>query len=138
MNVLRDQAKLYGVSETRILSLLHNAYSQNYAYLIKKPNNQYQVIVEVQDRDRSDPQNLNLLYIKSDDGLRMVPLRAVTASTAVLGAQSVNHINQFTAVTLSFNLKPDYTIGQATDFIDAAAKQTLPPGCPGPRRRARR
>jgi HAE1 family hydrophobic/amphiphilic exporter-1 len=127
VNVLRDQAKLYGVSETRILSLLHNAYSQNYAYLIKKPNNQYQVIVEVQDRDRSDPQNLNLLYIKSDDGQRMVQLRAVTASTAVLGAQSVNHINQFTAVTLSFNLKPDYTIGQATDFIEAAAKQ-LPPG----------
>jgi hydrophobic/amphiphilic exporter-1 (mainly G- bacteria), HAE1 family len=128
VNVLRDQAKLYGVSETRILTLLRNAYSQNYAYLIKKPNNQYQVIVEVQDRDRSDPQNLNLLYIKSDDGLRMVQLRAVTASIPVLGAQSVNHINQFTAVTLSFNLKPDYTIGQATDFIEAAAKQMLPPG----------
>ncbi len=126
VDVLRDQAKLYGVSETRILTLLRNAYSQNYAYLIKKPNNQYQVIVEVQDRDRSDPQNLNLLYIKSDDGQRMVPLRAVTASTPVLGAQSVNHINQFTAVTLFFNLKPDYTIGQATDFVELAAKQMLP------------
>jgi HAE1 family hydrophobic/amphiphilic exporter-1 len=128
VDVLRDQAKLYGVSETRILNLLRNAYSQNYAYLIKKPNNQYQVIVEVQDSARSDPQNLNLLYIKSDDGQRMVPLGAVTAAKAVLGAQSVNHINQFTAVTLSFNLKPDYTIGQATDFIEAAARQMLPPG----------
>jgi len=40
-----------GISEARILSLLRSAYSQNYAYLIKKPNNQYQVIVEVQDND---------------------------------------------------------------------------------------
>jgi hydrophobic/amphiphilic exporter-1 (mainly G- bacteria), HAE1 family len=131
VDVLRDQAKLYGVSETRILGLLHDAYSQNYAYLIKKPSNQYQVIVEVQDSARSDPQNLNLLYIKSDDGQRMVPLRAVTSSTAVLGPQSVNHINQFTAVTLFFNLKPGYTIGQATDFVEAAAKQMLPPDIRG-------
>ena len=50
VDILRDQAKLYGVSETRILTLLHNAYSQNYSYLIKKPNDQYQVILEVADR----------------------------------------------------------------------------------------
>ena len=37
VELLRDQAKLYGVSESRILNLLHNAYSQNYTYLIKKP-----------------------------------------------------------------------------------------------------
>jgi len=37
VNILRDQAKTYGVSETRILNLLHQAYSQNYVYLIKKP-----------------------------------------------------------------------------------------------------
>src|SRR6266571_650363 len=114
VDVLRDQAKLYGISEARILSLLRSAYSQNYAYLIKKPNSQYQVIVEVQDNDREDPQNLNLLYIKSDDGQRMVPLRAVTTARMALGPQAVNHINQFTSVTIFFNLKPGYTIGQAT------------------------
>ena len=78
VELLRDQAKLYGVSETRILNLLHNAYSQNYTYLIKKPNDQYQVILEVADADRADPEDLGLLYIKSDDGQRMVPLSAVT------------------------------------------------------------
>jgi HAE1 family hydrophobic/amphiphilic exporter-1 len=131
VDVLRDQAKLYGVSETRILGLLHEAYSQNFAYLIKKPSNQYQVIVEVQDSDRSDPQSLNLLYIKTDDGQRMIPLRAVTSWKAVIGSQSVNHVNQFTAVTLFFNLKPGYTIGQATDFVETAAKQVLPLGIRG-------
>jgi HAE1 family hydrophobic/amphiphilic exporter-1 len=100
VNLLRDQAKLYGVSETRILDLLHNAYSQNYTYLIKKPNDQYQVILEVADADRADPENLGLLYIKSDDGQRMVPLHAVTQWKPLVGPQAVNHINQFTSVTL--------------------------------------
>jgi hydrophobic/amphiphilic exporter-1 (mainly G- bacteria), HAE1 family len=126
VDILRDQAKTYGVSEARILTLLHNAYSQNYAYLIKRPNDQYQVILEVADIDRSDPQNLNLLYIKSDDGQRLVPLKAVTNWRTTLGPQSVNHINQFTSVTIFFNLKPGYTIGQATQFVENTAKQMLP------------
>jgi HAE1 family hydrophobic/amphiphilic exporter-1 len=131
VDVLRDQAKLYGISETRILGLLHQAYSQNFAYLIKKPNNQYQVIVEVQDSDRSAPQNLDLLYIKSDDGQRMIPLRAVTTAKAVLGPQAVNHLNQIPNVTLFFNLAPGFTIGQATEFIESAARQVLPPDVHG-------
>ena len=54
VDILREQAKLYGVSESRILTLLHDAYSQNYSYLIKKPTDQYQVILEVADDKRSD------------------------------------------------------------------------------------
>ena len=126
VELLRDQAKLYGVSESRILALLHNAYSQNYTYLIKKTNDQYQVILEVKDADRAEPQNLGLLYIKSDDGQRMVPLNAVTTFHQVLGPQSVNHINQFTSVTLFFNLKPDYTIGAATQYVMQTARQIVP------------
>src|SRR5438874_2031238 len=126
VDILRDQAKLYGVSETRILTLLHDAYSQNYSYLIKKSTDQYQVILEVADDKRSDPQDLGKLYVKSDDGQRMVPLNAVTTSHVLIGPQAVNHINQFTSVTLFFNMKPGYTVGQATDFVEATAKKVLP------------
>jgi len=131
VEVLREQAKTYGVSETRILNLIHEAYSQNYVYLIKKPTNQYQVIVEVADNQRSDPENLRLLYIKSDDGQRLIPLSAVTSWHTSIGPQAVNHIDQFPAVTLFFNLKPGYTIGQATQYVEDTAKQTLPPGVRG-------
>lgn len=126
VNIRREQAKMYGVSETRILTLLHQAYSQNYTYLIKKPNNQYQVIIEVADQQRANPQDLKLLYIKSDDGQRMVPLSAVTEAQASLGPQSVNHINQFPSVTFFFNMKPGYAVGQATDYVEQAAKEILP------------
>jgi hydrophobic/amphiphilic exporter-1 (mainly G- bacteria), HAE1 family len=131
VDILRNEAKLYGVSETRILTLLHDAYSQNYSYLIKKPTDQYQVILEVADNKRADPQDLSKLYIKSDDGQRMIPLNAVTTSHAIIGPQAVNHINQFTSVTIFFNMKPGYTVGQATDFVEAEAKKILPPGVRG-------
>jgi HAE1 family hydrophobic/amphiphilic exporter-1 len=131
VDILRDQAKLYGVSETRILSLLHDAYSQNYSYLIKKATDQYQVILEVADNERAAPEDLSKLYIKSDDGQRMIPLSAVTSWHATIGPQAVNHINQFTSVTMFFNLKPGYAIGPATDYVEKAAKETLPPGVLG-------
>lgn len=131
IELLRDQAKLYGVSESRITALLHNAYSQNYTYLIKKPTDQYQVILEVADRQRAEPQDLSRLYIKSDDGQRLIPLSAVTAWHSEIGPQAVNHINQFTSVTTFFNLKPGYSIGPATKFVESSAKQILPPGVRG-------
>ena len=89
VEILRDQAKLNGVSETRILNLLHTAYSQNYTYLIKKATDQYQVIVEVKDNERSEPQDLSLLYIKSDDGQRVIPLGAITRWNTSVGPQAV-------------------------------------------------
>ena len=131
VDILRDQAKLYGVSETRILTLLHDAYSENYSYLIKKATDQYQVILEVADDQRAAPEDLSKLYIKSDDGQRMVPLNAVTSSHPVIGPQAVNHINQFTSVSMFFNLKPGYAIGPATQFVQQTAKQLLPPGIQG-------
>ncbi|HEX5019695.1 MAG TPA: efflux RND transporter permease subunit, partial [Candidatus Binatia bacterium] len=127
IDIRREQAKLHGVSEARILSLLRNAYSQNYVYLIKKPEDQYQVILEAQDSARETAEDLTLLYIKSDDGKRLVPLDAVVTWKKSLGPQAVNHLNQFTSVTLFFNLKPGVAIGDATDFITQAAAEIVPP-----------
>jgi HAE1 family hydrophobic/amphiphilic exporter-1 len=127
IRIRRDQAKVYGVSETRILTLLRNAYSQNYLYLIKKPEDQYQVILEVEGSARSQPGDLSLLYIKSDDGKNLVPLSALVTWDTSLGPQAVNHLNQFTSVTIFFNLKPGVPIGEATDFITKTAAEVVPP-----------
>jgi HAE1 family hydrophobic/amphiphilic exporter-1 len=108
------------------LTLLRNAYSQNYLYLIKKPSDQYQVILEAQDRARETPEDLSLLYIKSDDGKRLVPLNSLVTWKSSIGPQAVNHLNQFTSVTISFNLKPGVAIGDATEFITQAASEIVP------------
>ena len=53
----RDRAGVYGVSTTKLQSLLRAAYSQNYVYLIKEPDDQYQVILEAEDNARTSPQD---------------------------------------------------------------------------------
>jgi hydrophobic/amphiphilic exporter-1 (mainly G- bacteria), HAE1 family len=128
IDIRRDEAKTYGVSEARILTLLRNAYSQNYLYLIKKPEDQYQVILEMADSVRENPEDLSLLYIKSDDGSKLVPLSELVTWKRTLGPQTVNHLNQFTSMTLFFNLKPGVALGNATDFINKASAEIVPPG----------
>ena len=128
IDIRRDQAKTYGVSEARILTLLRNAYSQNYVYLIKKPEDQYQVILEMEDSARENPQDLGLLYIKTDDGQKLVPLRELVTWKSTLGPQTVNHLNQFTSMTIFFNLKPGVALGDATNFISKSAAEVVPSG----------
>src|SRR6266566_1701926 len=113
----RQRAAVYGVSTSAVQSLLRTAYSQNYVYLIKEPEDQYQVILEVKDSEREHPADLNNLYVRSNAGNTiaqsggtnggaittatgtasdLVPLRAVTSTTQIVGPQAVNHFNQFT------------------------------------------
>jgi HAE1 family hydrophobic/amphiphilic exporter-1 len=127
IDIRRDRAKIYGVSEARILNLLRNAYSQNYLYLIKKPEDQYQVILEIADAARSKPEDLSLLQIRSDDGRNLIPLRELVMWKTALGPQAVNHINQFTSVSIFFNLKPGVALGDAVDYINRTAAEIAPP-----------
>jgi HAE1 family hydrophobic/amphiphilic exporter-1 len=143
INIDRERAATYGVSTSAIQSLLKNAYSQNYVYLIKQPDDQYQVILEVKDNERSQPGDLDNLYVRSNSGSTisqggapgnsiatttgssadLVPLRAVTSTKQVVGPQAVNHFDQFTSVTINFNLLPGVAIGDATKFIEDSFAQ---------------
>ena len=127
IEILRDQASTYGISVSKIEALLRKGYSQNYLYLIKRPEDQYQVIMEVEDKNRANPDDLRLLYVRSDDGKRVIPLSAVTRWKQTVGPQSVNHINQFTSVTIFFNLTPGVAIGDATAFLQQASAKVVPP-----------
>ena len=144
VNIDRERAATYGVSTSAIQSLLKNAYSQNYVYLIKQPDDQYQVILEVKDDERATPGDLNNLYVRSNAGNTiaqsggpsggaiatttvtasdLVPLRAVTSTRQIVGPQAVNHFDQFTSVTINFNLLPGEAIGDATKFIEDSFAQ---------------
>ena len=143
VDIDRERAATYGVSTSAVQSLLRNAYSQNYVYLIKQPDDQYQVILEVKDNERAKPTDLDNLYVRSNTGgtigssdstgggitttsglgTNLVPLRAVTSVKEVVGLQAVNHFNQFTSVTINFNLLPNVAIGDATKFIEYSFAQ---------------
>lgn len=127
INMRRDQASSYGVSIKDIETVLRNAYSQNYIYLIKTEVDQYQLIMETSDETRANPQDLSLLYVRSNSGV-LVPLSAVCNWVEDLGPQNVNHINQFTSVTIFFNLNPGVAIGDVTAAIQKIADEEIPPG----------
>ena len=131
ISIDRDRASLYGVSTTKLQNLLRAAYSQNYVYLIKQPDDQYQVILEVDDGDRARPEDLRQLYVRPDGKDTLIPVRALTKSSSKLGLQSVNHTNQFTSVTFGFDTKPDVALGDVTAFIEKTAAEVLPPTVKG-------
>ncbi len=131
IDIQRDRAGLYGVSTTQLESLLRAAYSQNYVYLIKQADDQYQVIVEADDEARTGPQDFRQIYVKPDNGDKLIPIRAVTSSKETLGLQSVNHTNQFTSVTFGFDTKPGVALGDVTNFINKTAAEVLPPTVKG-------
>jgi hydrophobic/amphiphilic exporter-1 (mainly G- bacteria), HAE1 family len=125
INILRDRASLYGVSAAAIETTLRNAYSQNFVYLIKSAEDQYQVILETKDDVRKHPEDLSKLYVRGEGG-RLVPLSAVATWEETVGPQSVNHLNQFTSVTFNFNLVPGVPLGRATELVEEAARQVIP------------
>lgn len=126
MGFLRDRGSLYGVTPTAFATALRDAYSLNYSYLIKTPSLQYQVVVEAAPQWRMTPDNLNLLYYRNasgetlvDDGLSqgLVPLNAVADFKRGVGPLSIDHYNNFTSVTLFFDMAPNVPIGEATKLI---------------------
>ncbi|PYI79188.1 MAG: acriflavine resistance protein B, partial [Verrucomicrobia bacterium] len=131
IHIERDRAGVYGVSTTKVESLLKAAYSQNYVYLIKEADDQYQVILEAEDDARTSPQDFRQLYVKPDNGNTMIPIRAVTKANETVGLDSVNHLNQFTSVTFGFDIKPDVALGDAIDYIEKSATEVLPPSVYG-------
>ena len=123
----RDRAATLGVTAEQIESALYDAYGNRWVSTIYAPNNQYKVILEVEDRFQLDPQALSQLYVRATGG-QLVPLGAVATLGQGYGPLTVNHFAQLPAVTISFNLAPGHALGEAVDAIEALAHRTLPAG----------
>jgi len=117
----RDKASSLGVTAQQVEDALYTAYGQRQVSTIYAPNDEYWVIMELQDQYQKDPAALPLLYIRSSTG-NLVPLSAVASLGTSLGPLTVNHLGQLPSVTVSFNLKPNVSIGQAVDKVNDLAK----------------
>ncbi|HZT30707.1 MAG TPA: multidrug efflux RND transporter permease subunit [Bryobacteraceae bacterium] len=121
----RDTASSYGVTPAQIENALYNAYGQRQVSTIYTPINEYWVILEVEPRYQRDPNGLSLLYVRSSAG-RLVPLSAVARLSPGVGPLTVPHLGQLPSVTISFNLKPGASLGEAVDQVEELARNTLP------------
>ncbi len=121
----RDKASALGVTPQQIEDVLYTAYGQRQISTIYAPNNEYWVIMELEDKYQSDPQMLSELYIRCANG-QLVSLSTVARLVTNLGPLTVNHMGQLPSVTISFNLQPGVAIGDAVNEISRLAANTLP------------
>ncbi len=125
----RDQASRFGISPQQIDATLYDAFGQREVTQYFTQMNSYHVILEVLPQLQGDPATLSKLFIRSPLTGQNVPLSGLARyDTTPVNLLSVNHQGQFPAVTLSFNLRHGYSLGQAVDSIRQAEAELDKPG----------
>ncbi len=118
----RDTASRLGVDPQDIDNTLYDAFGQRLVSTIFTQLNQYHVVLEVSPQYQKNPADFNNLYVKSATG-QQVPLSAFTHYEQRRTALAINHQGQFPVVTLSFNLAPGVSLGQAVDAINKVKQE---------------
>jgi multidrug efflux pump subunit AcrB len=118
INIDRDVAYRLGLSLSTIDESLYDAFGQRQIGTIYTSSHQYKLILEVEPQFQADPAALSRIYISTPTGAR-VPLSTVAKFTNKVEPLTVNHQGQFPSVTLSFNVAPNYSLGQAVERIQA-------------------
>lgn len=85
----------------------------------------YEVMVQMPEEDRQAPYQLQNVYVRAGDGT-MVPLSSLISATSVVKADSLPHYNRLRSATLTANLNPGYSMGDAVKYIETLAPQVLP------------
>ncbi len=122
LQVDRDKLAALGLSFAQVEDALQSAFSARQISTIYGASDQYQVILEVAPKFQADPGTLSRLYVRASSG-KLVPLDTVARVTRKTQALTVNHLGQLPAVTISFNLVPGVSLGQAVDRIKTLEQQ---------------
>ncbi|HEY5378536.1 MAG TPA: efflux RND transporter permease subunit [Pseudolabrys sp.] len=122
IDVDREKAAVYGVSVDQVRQELYNAFGTRQVATIYTPANDYEVILETLPDYRAQPSDLGRIYLKTTNGTT-VPLSAMTRFVPSVGPLQVNHQGQQPAVTISFNLRPNFSLGQAVDAIQRLERE---------------
>jgi HAE1 family hydrophobic/amphiphilic exporter-1 len=125
LNIDREKAAALGVSSEQVQAALYSSFGSRQISTIYASTDAYSVLVELLPQFQRDPAALSMMYLRSDAG-QLVPLTEVASATHSVGPVSLQHVGQMPAVTLSFNIRPGYSIGQAVDSVNKVALQILP------------
>ena len=115
----RDTASRLGILPQAIDDTLYDAFGQRQVSTIFTQLNQYHVVLEANPSFQQSPDDLKNIYVHSSTGTQ-VPLSAFTHFQSTNALLAINHQGQFPVVTISFNLAPRVSLGQATKAIDQA------------------
>jgi hydrophobe/amphiphile efflux-1 (HAE1) family protein len=123
LTIDRDAASRFGILPAQIDQTLYDAFGQQQITQYFTQVNSYHLILEVKQDERGELATLNKLFLRSATGA-VVPLSTfVKISTGPVAPLSISHQSQFPAVTISFNLAPGVSLGEAVSLVQAAMTQ---------------
>jgi len=126
IQINRDVASRLGVNPNLIESTLYSAFGQRFVTQIYAALNTYHVVLEVMPAYQEDLSALSRIYVHGSGG-QLIPVSQFAQLVPQVTTLSVNHQGQFPAVTLSFNLVPGTSLGEAVDRINQAAQEIALP-----------
>ncbi len=126
LDVDRDKLAALGLTFGQVEDALQSAFSARQISTIYGTSNQYQVILELTPAFQADPDALSRLHVRASGGA-LVPLDTVASISRKSQALTVNHLGQLPAVTLSFNLLPGVSLGEALARIKAVERDLRMP-----------
>jgi HAE1 family hydrophobic/amphiphilic exporter-1 len=122
----RDKAAAVGLNASSIANALGTGLGPRWSTTIYGQRSQYRVLLELDPKYQQQADTLEQLAFKAPNG-QMVPLESVVTFKETVGPQTVNHIGQLPAVSISFNVRNGVSLGEAVDKVNAVAKSILPP-----------
>jgi multidrug efflux pump len=119
VDIDRDSAGRLGITPAAVDNALYNAFGQRLISTIFTQATQYRVVLEVKRDFAAGPDALGSVYVPAANGTQ-VPLSSIATVSTGTAPLAINHIGQFPAATISFNLAPGSSLGHAVDAIQAA------------------
>ncbi|HTR03436.1 MAG TPA: MdtB/MuxB family multidrug efflux RND transporter permease subunit [Thermoanaerobaculia bacterium] len=117
----RSTMSRLGITPQTVDDALYDAFGQRQVSTMFTQLNQYRVVLEVDKSFQDSPQDLDHIYVRGSTDV--IPLSAFTTVQESRTALAINHQGQFPVVTVSFNLSPGYSLGQAVRAIESAGKE---------------
>ena len=121
----RDHASMLGVTVLEIENALYTAYGPRDISTIFSQNDDYKVMMELLPEFQEDPSAISMLYLRSSSG-KLVRLDSLASYDHAVGPVTVNHTGQLPSVTVSFNARSGYSLGDVTRVVEEQAEKILP------------
>jgi multidrug efflux pump len=127
MDVDRARAADLGVSVEAVARTVETMLGGRLVTRYKRDAEQYDVIVQTAGRDRATPEAIERIFVRGRNDT-MVPLSSLVKVREAVSPRELNHFNQRRSVSLTANLAPGYSLGEALKFMDDTAQRILPLG----------
>lgn len=127
IEVNRERAADLGVSVEVVAKAIETMLGGRTVTRYKRDAEQYDVIVQTEARGRTTPENIDTIYVRGRNEA-MIPLSSLVNVKESVSPRELNHFGQRRSATITANLSPDYSLGEALNFMDATAAKVLKPG----------